>query len=130
MAKPLGPSAYWGDEKIWDSKVNNHNSMFDKDGRVWMAAAVRGPKNPDFCKKGSDHPSAKLAPLEQSSRMLTIYDPKTQKAEFWAAPKTLEGADRARVWAELTVDRPFYLDYQSRTERELPLVKLVEVRPA
>lgn len=55
---------------------------------------------------------------------------KTQHSEFWAAPKVLEGADRARVWAELTTDRPFYLDYQSRCERELPLVKFVEVRPA
>jgi hypothetical protein len=82
MAKPLGPSPYWGMEKIWDSKVNNHNSMFDKDGRVWMAAAVRGPKNPDFCKKGSDHPSAKLFPLEQTHRALSILDLKTMKYTF------------------------------------------------
>jgi len=52
MAKPLRPSAYRADEKIWDSKVNNHHSMIDKKGRVCMAAAVRGPKNPDFCKAG------------------------------------------------------------------------------
>jgi hypothetical protein len=64
MAKPLGPSAYWGDEKIWDTRVNNHSAMIDEKGRVWMAAAVRNPKNPDFCKKGSEHPSAKLFPLE------------------------------------------------------------------
>jgi hypothetical protein len=82
MAKPLGPSPYWGMEKIWDSKVNNHNSMFDKDGRVWMAAAVRGPKNPDFCKKGSDHPSAKLFPLDQTHRALSILDLKTMKYTF------------------------------------------------
>ena len=67
MAKPLGPSAYWGEEKIWDTKINNHNSMIDQKGRVWLAAAVRGPKNPDFCKKGSDHPSAKLFPLERDA---------------------------------------------------------------
>src|ERR1019366_6575674 len=58
--KPMAPSAYWGNEQIWDTRVNNHNSMFDKKGRVWLAAAVRGTANPDFCKKGSDHPSAKL----------------------------------------------------------------------
>jgi hypothetical protein len=80
--KVLMPSAYWGDEKIWDTKVNNHNSMFDKDGRVWMAATLRGPNNPDFCKKGSDHPSAKLFPLERSNRQLTILDPKTNKYSF------------------------------------------------
>ena len=33
-------------------------------GRVWLAATMRGPDNPDFCKKGSDHPSAKVFPLE------------------------------------------------------------------
>src|SRR3954451_2810407 len=49
----LGPSAYWGEEDIWDSKANNHNSMFDRKGRVWLAATGRGPDNPAFCKKGS-----------------------------------------------------------------------------
>ena len=79
MAKPLRPSPYWGDEKIWDTKVNNHNAMFDEKGRVWLAAAVRGPKNPDFCKKGSDHPSAKLFPLEQTHR--AAGDARSQDAE-------------------------------------------------
>ena len=82
MAKPLGPSPYWGEEKLYDTKVNNHNAMFDQKGRVWLAAAVRGPKNPDFCKKGSDHPSAKLFPLEQTHRALAIIDPKTLKYTF------------------------------------------------
>src|SRR5712672_1245951 len=82
MAKPLGPSPYWGEEKLYDTKVNNHNAMFDQKGRVWLAAAVRGPKNPDFCKKGSDHPSAKLFPLEQTHRAVTILDPKTMKYTF------------------------------------------------
>ena len=54
--KPLQTSAYWGDEKTWDTRANNHNAMFDKKGRVWIAATVRGMDNPAFCKKGSDHP--------------------------------------------------------------------------
>ena len=52
MEKPMAPSAYWGDEKIWDTRVNNHNSMFDGKGRLWLAATVRAPKDPDFCGKG------------------------------------------------------------------------------
>jgi hypothetical protein len=79
---PLKPSAYWGDEAIWDTRVNNHNSMIGKDGRVWLAASVRGPNNPDFCKQGSDHPSAKLFPLERSMRHLAVFDPKTKKYTF------------------------------------------------
>ena len=53
--------------------------MFDQKGRVWLAAAGREPKNPDFCKKGSDHPSAVEFPLNSTHRRVTIYDPKTGK---------------------------------------------------
>ena len=80
--KPLQPSPYWGEEIIWDSRVNNHNSMFDRTGRVWMAATVRGVENPDFCRKGSDHPSAKLFPVERSTRQVAVYDPKSKKYTF------------------------------------------------
>ena len=59
------PSAYWGDEAIWTSKNNVHNPMLDGKGRVWMTSAVRPPDNPDFCKEGSTHPSAKLFPLQR-----------------------------------------------------------------
>jgi hypothetical protein len=82
QAKPMAPSPYWGDEKIWDTKANNHNAMFDKKGRVWMAANLRGMDNPAFCKKGSDHPSAKVFPLEKSSRQVTMLEPKTMKYTF------------------------------------------------
>ena len=27
------PRAYWGEEKLWDTRANNHNAMFDKKGR-------------------------------------------------------------------------------------------------
>lgn len=79
---PLQPSAYWGDETIWSTRVNNHNSMFDGQGRLWLAAAVRGPDNPDFCGKGSAHPSAKLFPTERAARHLAVFDPRTKKYTF------------------------------------------------
>jgi hypothetical protein len=53
--------------------------MLDKEGRVWFTARIRGEDNPAFCKKGSDHPSAKAFPVEKSTRQLAMYDPKTQK---------------------------------------------------
>lgn len=71
------PSPYWGDEPIWDSKTNVHNPMFDDRGRVWITAAVRPPENPGFCREGSDHPSAKLFPVDRASRHLGMYDPET-----------------------------------------------------
>jgi hypothetical protein len=82
MVSPLEASPYWGKQKLWDTRANQHNAMFDKEGRVWMAANVRGRNNPDWCKKGSDHPSAKVFPLEQSSRQVTMLEPKTMKYHF------------------------------------------------
>ena len=78
----MQPSPYWGKEHVWTSKANNHNGMFDRKGRVWFAAAVRGPNNPTFCKKGSDHPSAKAFPTERTNRHLSMLDPKTMKYTF------------------------------------------------
>ena len=76
---PMAPSPYWGPEPIWDSQASIHNQMMDEKGRVWAAARIRPPANPDFCKKGSDHPSAKIFPLENASRHVSIYDPATEK---------------------------------------------------
>jgi hypothetical protein len=78
----LAPSPYWGDEILWVSKANQHNPMVGKDGRVWFTSAIRGRDNPDFCKRGSDHPSAKLFPLNASGRHLSVLDPKTMKYTF------------------------------------------------
>ncbi|MEO5601468.1 MAG: carboxypeptidase-like regulatory domain-containing protein [Cyclobacteriaceae bacterium] len=73
------PSPYWGDEVIWNSKANVHNPMLDGQGRVWITATVRPSDNPDFCKEGSDHPSAKRFPMGRAGRHLGYYDPQTKK---------------------------------------------------
>jgi hypothetical protein len=73
------PSPYWGTEAIWTSKNNVHNPMMDGKGRVWLTSTVRPAPNPDFCKDGVLHPSAKVFPLERAGRHLAVYDPKTQK---------------------------------------------------
>ena len=79
---PMAPSPYWGAERIWETRANNHNSMLDKTGRVWLAASVRGAETPAFCRAGSDHPSAKLFPMERSVRHIAVFDPKTKKYSF------------------------------------------------
>ena len=78
----LQPSPYWGTERIWETRVNNHNSMFGRDGRVWLAASVRGAENPAFCKAGSDHPSAKAFPMERAVRHIAVFDVKTKKYTY------------------------------------------------
>jgi proline iminopeptidase len=49
---------------------------------------------------------------------------------FWAEAEILQDEEYQRVWRALTADRPYYNDYQKRTERRIPLVRLVERRPA
>ncbi|MGH7679314.1 MAG: carboxypeptidase-like regulatory domain-containing protein, partial [Gemmatimonadaceae bacterium] len=73
------PSPYWGSEAIWTSRNNVHNPMLDERGRLWLTSAVRPADNPAFCKEGSQHPSAKLFPVQRSGRHLAMWDPKTQK---------------------------------------------------
>lgn len=74
---PRGRSPYWGDEAIWDGHTSIHNPIMDERGRVWFTSRIRPAANPDFCRKGSTHPSAKVAPLNESGRQLSMYDPKS-----------------------------------------------------
>jgi len=78
-AEMPAPSLNWGSEPIWTSRTNVHNPMFDSKGRVWITSAVRPAANPDVCKAGSDHPSAKLTPVNNASRHLAVYDPATRQ---------------------------------------------------
>jgi len=55
---------------------------------------------------------------------------RVREGSFWAEASVLDGDEHERVWAALTVDRPFYQRYTERTTRRIPLVRLVEVRPA
>lgn len=81
-APVVAPSAYWGDEPIWDSQANIHNPMLDQDGRVWLTARIRGPENPDFCRAGSGHPAARHFPKDTSGRHLAVYEPATGEYRF------------------------------------------------
>jgi hypothetical protein len=78
-AQMPAPSPYWGSEPIWTSRNNVHNPMLDERGRLWITSAVRGPDNPAVCRAGSEHPSAKMTPVNRASRHLAVYDPKTNK---------------------------------------------------
>ena len=82
IEKPLAASAYWGMEKIWDTKFDNHNDMFDAKGRVWMTGTNHAPGTPAFCRKGSNNPYAKAFPIDSSERQLAVFDPNTAKFTF------------------------------------------------
>jgi hypothetical protein len=82
---PMGPSVFWGDEAIWDGHTSIHNPMMDEKGRVWFTARLRRAPNPANCQAGSDLESAQVAPLKESARQASVYDPKTEK---WATIDT------------------------------------------
>ena len=91
----------------------------DPDGnRVVVASFSGAPQHPSWYLNLSD----RAANPEVLVRV--------QDGSFWAEPEILEGDDYDRTWAGLTADRPWYNDYQSRTDRRIPLVRLTERRPA
>jgi deazaflavin-dependent oxidoreductase (nitroreductase family) len=56
---------------------------------------------------------------------------RVQGGQFWSVPDILEeGPEHDRLWALLVEDRAWYADYQARTERTIPLVRLPETRQA
>lgn len=51
---------------------------------------------------------------------------RVQTGAFWSEHEILEGEERNRIWELLTADRAWYRDYQAKTERLIPLVRLPE----
>ena len=92
---PAAPSPYWGDEAIWNSQTSVHSFAMDKQGRVWAAGRIRKGDTPAWCRAGSDHPSAKLLPIDQSGRGLLMWDPKT---------KQLTPIDTCYSWGHVNFD--------------------------
>ena len=83
MPKPLQPSAYWGEEKIWDTRANNHNSMFDKQRPACGSRRT--------CAAWTIRPSARRARIirrrrcsrsSAPARQVAMLDPKTMKYTF------------------------------------------------
>lgn len=49
-----------------------------------------------------------------------------KEGEYWSTPEILDGDEYEQTWAALTADRAWYQDYQDKTERRIPLVRLPE----
>jgi hypothetical protein len=142
--KPAAPSPYWGDEAIWNSQTTVHSFSMDKQGRVWAAARVRKPQTPAWCQAGSDHPSAKLFPINQGQRGLELYEPKTKetttidtcftwghvnfddKDVLWSSfgPAGIEGWFDTKIWDKTHDEKKaqgwsaFVLDYNGNGKRD------------
>ena len=142
--KPAASSPFWGDEAIWNSQTTVHSFSMDKQARVWAAARVRKPETPAWCRAGSDHPSAKLFPINQGQRGLELYDPKTKETTtidtcytwghvnfddngvLWSSfgPTGVEGWFDTRIWDKTHDEKQaqgwsaFVLDYNGNGKRD------------
>jgi deazaflavin-dependent oxidoreductase (nitroreductase family) len=50
--------------------------------------------------------------------------------QFWSDHEILDGEEYDRIWGLLVADRAWYENYQAKTERRIPLVRLPETRTA
>ncbi|MCU1461891.1 MAG: pip [Acidimicrobiales bacterium] len=55
---------------------------------------------------------------------------RVQGGQYWSVPEILDGDEYDRIWPLFTADRAWYNDYQAKTERRIPLIRLPETRPA
>ena len=73
------PSAYYGDEALWQRPADPHNPMFDELGRVWMTTKVQGNKVPQWCESGSGNKFAEYYQSRGSERQASYYDPASEE---------------------------------------------------
>lgn len=53
---------------------------------------------------------------------------RVQGGEFLSDAEVLEGDERDQIWEQLCTDRAWYRDYQTKTDRKIPLVRLPETK--
>ena len=91
----------------------------DDDGRKIVVGSFAGaPQHP--------HWYLNLADRDANPEVLVH----TRDGAVWADAEILDGDDYSRTWDALTTDREFYREYQTRTDRRIPLVRLHELRTA
>lgn len=91
----------------------------DPDGHRIVVASFAG---------SSQHPAWYLNLCDRTANPEVFC--RVQRGAYWSRQEILEGDERDRIWELLTADRPWYRDYQARTDRLIPLVRLPETRPA
>jgi deazaflavin-dependent oxidoreductase (nitroreductase family) len=91
----------------------------DPEGRPIVVASFAGAKG---------HPSWYLNLADRSANPEVLC--RVKGRQYWSVHEILDGEDYRRVWELLTADRAWYNDYQAKTDRRIPLIRLPETRPA
>lgn len=82
--------------------------------RLVVASFGGGPKNPAWYHNLRAHPD------------IVVRD---RGHVFWAHAEELEGDERAAAWDAIVADSPWYAEYQQRTTRTIPVIRLREIAP-
>lgn len=89
---------------------------FDHEGRRYVVASKGGhPSHPAWYTNLLANPEVSV---QAGAR------------RYSARAETLSPADREALWPHLLVAHPMYADYQERTDRDIPVVELVDLEPA
>ena len=89
---------------------------YTRDGDAYVVIASDGgsPRDPDWYSNLKDHPDAEV---EVGGRRLAV------------GAETVTGAERDRLWRQAVGSFGGYAGYQSRTDREIPVVRLTPANP-
>jgi deazaflavin-dependent oxidoreductase (nitroreductase family) len=95
-------------------KLRRTALIYGQDGKNYVIVASKG---------GHPHHPAWYLNLSENPEVLVQVEDK----KFPARARTAEGAERARLWKIMTGIWPAYDEYQTKTEREIPIVVLTPV---
>ncbi len=76
------PSIIWGDDIIYDGVTFPNHLTMDERGRIWLSARVNTDSNPAYCRAGSTNRFAQADPLDEATRHVALYDPRTATWEL------------------------------------------------
>ena len=78
---------------------------------VIVASAAGSARNPAWYRNIAAHPDRVSIELASGKTAVTA--------------EQLSGADRAQAWQQITAAQPRYAKYQQKTDRELPVIRLI-----
>jgi deazaflavin-dependent oxidoreductase (nitroreductase family) len=94
-------------------------TWLDPEGRRVVVASFAGAKQ---------HPSWYLNLADRAANPEVLV--RVRGKQYWSEPEILESDEYDRIWPLLNADRAWYQNYQAKTDRKIPLVRLPETRPA
>jgi deazaflavin-dependent oxidoreductase (nitroreductase family) len=87
-------------------------ASFPEGDGIWLVVASMGGE--------ARHPSWYLNLAKNPDRVFL----QVRGKRFLVRPASLHGEDRAAAWKRITAEAPNFAEYQTKTDREIPVVRL------